>query len=253
MNVLKRISVTILTKDSQKYIGECLKALGAFDEVLILDNGSRDRTLEIARTFSNVRILEHPFIGFGPMKNLAAKKAKNDWILSVDSDEVLTSELLKALERLELKASDIVYAIDRLNHYRGRPIRCCGWYPDRVLRLYNRKAVAFNDALVHESLKLPPHARTKRLDGTLLHYPFDDVASLIEKMQRYSTLYAQTSSRSASPAKAFFRALFAFVKHYFFQRGFLCGYPGLLISVSNANGVFYKYMKRYETLQEPGR
>ena len=246
----KKCSVTILTKNSQKYLEKCLESLSSFSEIILLDSGSTDDTLSIAEKFSNVKIHQHPFLGFGPMKNLAAEKAKNDWILSIDSDEVLSTELLNTIKRLDPENRNTVYEIERLNHYRGKPIRCCGWYPDKVLRLYNRTATRFRDVAVHESLELPSYIETVTLQGTLLHYPFDNVAALIEKMQHYSTLYAQTSSKNATPGKAFFRALFAFIKHYFFQRGFLCGYPGLLISVSNANGVFYKYMKRYEFLQE---
>jgi len=245
------ISVTILSKNSERYLQRCLKSLCDFDEVILLDNGSQDRTLEIAQNFPNVRIYTHPFIGFGPMKNLAAQKAKNDWILSIDSDEVLSGDLQRTLKDLDLQDPNIVYSLDRLNHYRGRPIRCCGWYPDRIPRLYNRQKTSFSNAAVHESLVLHSSIRIQTLEGKLLHFPFDDASSLIDKMQRYSTLAAQTDTPSATPAKAFFRALFAFVKHFVFQRGFLCGYPGLLISVSNANGVFYKYIKRYELRKDP--
>jgi len=244
------ISVTILTKDSEKYLSQCLGALQMFNEVLILDSGSKDRTLDIASSYSNVTIIEHPFIGFGPMKNLAAEKARNDWILSIDSDEVASPELIEGIRRLDPRETETVYAISRLNHYRGKPIRCCGWYPDIVTRLFNRRHTRFNDAMVHESLLLHPETRIIELQGTLMHYPFDDVESLIDKMQSYSTLYASQNTKSSSPAKAFWRAGFSFFKNYFFQKGFLCGYEGLLISISNANGVFYKYMKLYEKQRE---
>ena len=244
--MVHKISVTILTKNSQKYLVQCLDALKKFDEVLILDNGSDDETLKIASSYANVMILEHPFIGFGPMKNLAAGKARNDWIFSVDSDEVASGELIEWIRKLDYTLINRVYTIDRINHYNGRPIRCCGWYPDTVLRLFNRTHTSFNDAMVHESLIMKSGTQKIELSGELKHYPFDDVASLINKMQRYSTLYAQQSSKTSSPMKAFWRATFSFFKNYFFQKGFLCGYEGLIISASNANGVFYKYMKLYE-------
>ena len=249
-----RISVTILTKNSQKYLRACLESLQDFDEVVILDNGSTDDTLAIARSFGNVTIHEHPFIGFGPMKNLAARKARNDWILSIDSDEILSPALVESIRKLDATRTDTVYAANRLNHYRGKPIRCCGWYPDLVTRLYHRGHTAFSDAKVHESLVLRPETRKVTLEGGVIeHYPFDSVEELLEKLQKYSTLYAGQSTKPSSPKKAFFRALFAFFKHYLFQRGFLCGYEGLLISVSNANGVFYKYMKLYEKRLEKAR
>jgi len=236
----------MLTKNSEKYLEESLKALSVFDEILILDNGSTDSTLEIASSFRNVKIITGQFIGFGPLKNRAAKEASNDWIFSIDSDEIVTPKLLESINKLDLTKKQRVYSVSRLNHYRGKPIKCCGWYPDRVLRLYNRTFTGYNDAVVHESLQLPEGTEMLTLDGYLKHYPFDNVESLIEKMQSYSTLYAEQSEKTSSPSKAAFRALYAFLKNYLIQRGFLWGYEGLLISVSNANGVFYKYMKLYE-------
>jgi len=244
--MVDQITVTVLTKNSQKYLSRCLDALKAFDEVLLLDNGSEDETLKIAENYENVTILEHPFIGFGPMKNMAAEKARNDWIFSVDSDEVASGELIDSIRQADPAQIKRIYAVSRLNHYNGKPVRCCGWYPDTVLRLFNRTHTQFNGAMVHESLILKPETEKMELSGELKHYPFDDIASLISKMQSYSTLYAQQSNKTSSSSKAFWRAVFAFFKNYFLQKGFLCGYEGLIISVSNANGVFYKYMKLYE-------
>jgi glycosyltransferase involved in cell wall biosynthesis len=244
--VVEQISVTILTKNSQKYLSDCLKALHPFSEIIILDNGSNDDTLKIAASYPNVKIVEHPFIGFGPLKNLAVHEARHDWILSIDSDEVATPELIASIQQLDPHKTDTVYSIARENHYRGKRIKCCGWHPDIVTRLFNRTHTRFSDAMVHESLIIHPHTKKERLEGTLKHYPFDNVESLIKKMQSYSTLYAEQNDKPSSPLKAFLRALFAFFKNYLLQKGIFYGYEGLLISVSNANGVFYKYMKLYE-------
>jgi glycosyltransferase involved in cell wall biosynthesis len=235
-----------LTKNSEKYLKESLDSLVEFDEVLILDNGSTDKTVEIALTYSNVKVVISEFIGFGALKNLAVESAKNDWILSIDSDEILSKALLKEIKRADLKDINSIYLIRRLNHYRRKTIRCCGWYPDIVPRLFNRRHTSFTDAMVHESVIVQKESKKIELKGEILHYPFDSVEDLIDKMQRYSSLYAKESSKSSSPLKALFRATFAFFKNYFLQKGFLYGFEGLLISVSNANGVFYKYMKLYE-------
>jgi glycosyltransferase involved in cell wall biosynthesis len=244
--VLEQISVTILTKNSEQYLAPCLEALQEFGEILIVDNGSTDRTIEIANNYSNVRIIEHEFIGFGPLKNFAVAQAENDWIFSVDSDEVATKELIQSIKRLDPGDRRKIYSIERLNHYRQKPITCCGWSPDRVARIFNRKYTSFSNALVHEGIIEPLQSQNILLEGKLLHYPFDSVESLINKMQSYSSLYAEQNTKHSSPAKAFWRAVFSFFKNYFLQKGFLCGYEGLLISISNANGVFYKYMKLYE-------
>lgn len=244
--MVKQISVTILTKNSQKYLAECLNALKEFDEIIILDNGSTDKTLQIAKTFSNAKVVKHDFIGFGPLKNLAVQKAKNDWILSIDSDEIATTELIESIKSINPNRINYIYSISRENYYKKRCIKCCGWHPDVVDRLFNRKYTQFSNAKVHESLIIKPNTKKILLKGKLKHYPFDSVESLIDKMQRYSTLYAEQSQKQSSPFKAFLRASFAFFKNYILQKGFLYGYEGLLISVSNANGVFYKYMKLYE-------
>ncbi len=244
--MLDQISVTMLTKDSQRYLEASLESLRPFDEVLVLDNGSSDATIEIAKSFSNVTLIQHPFIGFGALKNLAANRAKHDWILSIDSDEILPSKLIEEISRLDATQTKNIYAFSRLNHYRGKAVRCCGWSPDIVTRLYNRRHTRFSDVLVHESLITSAESKIKLLDTQILHYPFDSAEELIEKMQRYSTLYAKESLKPSSPIKAFLRASFGFFKNYFLQKGFLCGYEGLLISVSNANGIFYKYIKLYE-------
>jgi len=240
------ISVVMLTKNSSLYLDEVMNALKEFDEVIILDNGSTDNTLEIARTFRKVKIHEHEFIGFGPLKQLAVSFAKNDWILSVDSDEIVSDELVQEILSLSLN-KEKVYAIKRDNYYGERLIRCCGWENDYVLRLFYKKKVQFDNKQVHESLMLN-HATIQKLHNTMKHFSFKNAEGLIHKMQQYSTLYAlENRGRKKSSAwKAFGRALFSFIKNYIFQKGFLCGYEGLIISVSNANGVFYKYMKLKE-------
>ena len=241
------ISVTMITKDACRYIEESLGALERFDEVIVLDNGSTDDTIAIAEKFPNVRVFESPFIGFGALKNLAADYAKNQWILSVDSDEIFSPELVDEILSLSLDKSK-VYSIIRDNYYRGALIRCCGWENDRVDRLYNKNIVKFNDNKVHESLVLPEGVGRALLKGRFKHYTYDGTEELIEKMQRYTTLWADdyAGRKSSSPSKAVVRSIFAFSKFYFFKKGFLYGYEGLLISATNANNVFYKYIKLYE-------
>ena len=243
----EKITVTILTKDSEATLRECLEALRGFDEVVVLDSGSGDRTLEIARSFPNVVVHEHPFLGFGPMKNLAVDKASNDWILSVDSDEVVSSFLAEEIQSMQLD-EHCVYAVGRDNHYHGRLINGCGWDNDRVERLFNRKRVRFNDRMIHEGLEINEATRLVRLRGRLKHYAYDNASQLIAKLQHYSTLWAdeRKGKKSASALQAFLYAAFSFFKYYILKRGWLYGYEGLLISVSNANGVFYKYIKLYE-------
>lgn len=244
---MNKITVTILTKNSQKYIKECLESLVKFDEIILLDNGSIDDTMDMAKTFKNVKIYENEFIGFGALKNLAVSKARNNWILSIDSDEIFSSELVDEILNLDLDKQK-VYSILRDNYYNKKLVKCCGWNNDWVNRLFNKKVSAFNDKQVHESLILNDSIKLEKLQNRFKHYSFDNASQLLAKMDRYSTLYAKEhkNSKSSSPTKALVRSIFSFIKNYFFQKGFMCGYEGLIISISNANGVFYKYIKLYE-------
>jgi glycosyltransferase involved in cell wall biosynthesis len=241
------ISVTIITKNSSPYLAECLGALEVFSEVVIVDNGSTDDTISIASGFRNVTLYEHPFIGFGPLKNVAIDKATNDWILSVDSDEIVTPELANEILRLELDSSRI-YAVRRDNHYHRRLIQGCSWQNDQVQRLFNRKSTRYNEQLVHEGLKMNRNLSTELLQGRMKHYPYDNASQLIQKMQHYSTLWAheRRGRKKASPLQALFYGMLTFFKSYVLKNGWVYGYEGLLISISNANVVFYKYIKLYE-------
>ena len=131
------ISITILTKNSEEVLEKTLESTVAFSEVVLLDTGSTDGTLEIARKFHNVKIFNAPFQGFGKTHNVATSFASNDWVFSLDSDEVLSKELVQELLNKELD-SQCVYAVRRRNFLYGKEIKgCSGWNPDWVLRLYN--------------------------------------------------------------------------------------------------------------------
>ncbi|TLU88231.1 MAG: glycosyltransferase family 2 protein [Chlorobium sp.] len=244
------ISVTVLTKNSEAYLCECLEALKPFSEVVILDNGSTDKTLDIAGSFENVRVYEHPFTGFGPMKNLAVDKASNDWILSIDSDEIVSSELARDILSRDLEGN-CLYTVVRDNYYHGRLIRGCGWQNDHLYRLFNRKNNRFNNKLVHEGIEIKEGMKTALLKGRLKHYSYDNASQLLQKMQYYSTLWAEENQnkKKASPFKALMYGMITFFKSYVLQNGWLNGYEGLLISITEANGVFYKYIKLYEAVR----
>lgn len=240
------ISVTILTKNSQKYILEVLTALSDFSEVLIYDTGSTDKTLAIAQTFPNVVIHKHPFIGFGPTHNEASSLTQHDWVLSIDSDEIVTPDLSKEILQLPLERG-VVYAIPRDNEYKGKAIKWCGWYPDYQVRLYNRKDTRFSDAQVHEAV-ITKDMKTIKLRCPIKHYSYADIADFLNKMQNYTELFALQNKgrKKASMGKAISHAFFAFLKSYILKRGFMGGSEGFEISVYIANTAFYKYLKLAE-------
>ena len=242
------ISVTMPVKNAEKYLAQSLAALSGFAEVIVLDNGSSDATMEIAAGFANVRLHQSPFIGFGPLKNLAASLAEHDWILNIDSDEIVLPELAAEIAALTLD-ENTVYSLPRLNHYCGRPIRSCGWSPDYVLRLYHRGRVRYNDRRVHESLALPENTAIVRLRQELLHYSFDGVSELVEKkVQRYTDLFAEQQQFKQRTAllSAIGHGAAAFVKSYLFRGGWRDGATGWVISAAQAQGSYYKYVKLAE-------
>jgi glycosyltransferase involved in cell wall biosynthesis len=242
------ISVTILTKNCEETLAATLASVQTFSEVIVYDSGSTDRTLEIARSFPNVKIIQGTFNGFGPTHNAATASASHDWILSIDSDEVLTPELSAEIARLDLDRNR-VYQIPRHNYLNGKWIRWCGgWHPDPVVRLYHRRATQFSDDAVHEkvligTLKLTP------LTSPLLHTPYRRMEDFLTKMQTYSTLFANQhrGKKSSSIGKALTHGTSAFLKSYLFKRGFLGGKEGLIISLYNGHTSFYKYMKLLES------
>lgn len=236
-------TATILTKDNEETIGSVLDSVSSFQEVVLLDSGSTDATIEIAKIYSNVKIFKSPFIGFGPLHNLAAKYASNDWILSLDSDEVLTPELAEEILALKLD-SQFVYSFPFNNYFNGKLIKWCGWYPDRHVRLYNKTATSFTNDYVHERIQIDGLKEIK-LTSPVKHYSYRSISDFLRKMETYSTLFAEqnTGKKRSSLAKAIFHGGFAFIKSYIIKRGFLGGQEGYIISLYNAQTAFYKYLK----------
>jgi glycosyltransferase involved in cell wall biosynthesis len=240
------LSVTVLTKNSQRYLREVLSALDSFDEIVVYDTGSEDRTLEMAREFSNISLYEGPFIGFGPTHNRASACARHDWILSIDSDEIVTPALAREIAALKLTRGH-VYSFPRHNEYRGKWIRWCGWHPDRQIRLYHRLDTQFTEAQVHESIEWC-HLKEVPLCSPLRHYSYQEISEFLHKMQLYTSLFARQyqGKKGASFGHALFHGGYAFLRSYFLKRGFLGGREGFEISLYNANTAFYKYLKLAE-------
>ncbi len=244
MKKLCMLSVTILTKNCQDTLAKTLDSLKNFPEVLVYDTGSTDQTLSIAALYPNVRVVKGIFQGFGPTHNSASQLASQEWILSIDSDEVLSEELVQEIFHLTLDPSHI-YQIDRRNYFNGKWIKGCGgWYPDPVIRLYNRTATQFSGAAVHEKI-LVKNLSLKTLKGPLFHTPYRSIDDFLLKMQTYSTLFAEQNrgKKKASLLKALLHSWSAFLKSYLFKKGIFQGKEGLIISLYNAHTTFYKYLK----------
>jgi len=252
MSNTENISVTILVKNAESTLHECLEALRPFGEIVIVDNGSTDGTAGIVREFAashgHVKVLESPFIGFGPLKQLAVREASNDWILSIDADEVLQEHAVREIDSLSLDEHTVV-ALARMNCYDGTWIRGCGWYPDYVWRLFNRNHTGFNDNIVHEAVVLKEDSRSVRLKEALRHYTAADISFLLDKMNRYTSYSAQRKFEQGKRVTVFgalLRGWFVFHRDYLLRGGFRHGYKGFFVALYNASGAFYRYMKLYE-------
>jgi glycosyltransferase involved in cell wall biosynthesis len=241
---LPKISATILTKDSAALLPEVLQALEWCSEVVVLDTGSADGTLTIAAQFPNVRLhqLKGEFPGFGLAHQRAVALAQHDWILSIDSDEIVSPALRDEIAALEFDPQ-VVYAIPFQNFFDGRRITTCGWSPDRHERLFNRTVTNFCASEVHEKIRTNKLSIV-RLNAPICHYSYRSLDDFLRKMAAYSRLFATQNRgrRRSSPGKAVVRSAWTFLKSYVLERGITQGAEGLVISVYRAQTVFWKYM-----------
>ena len=239
-----KISATILTRDSSRRLPEVLAALSWCDEIVVFDTGSSDNTVALARRHTNVSVheLTGPFPGFGQAHRRAVALARNDWILSIDSDEVVTAALAAEITALA-PCPQTVYVIPFHNYFNGRLITSCGWYPDRHERLFNRRVTNFCANEVHERVQTE-NLRVQALTHPVRHYSYETADDFLRKMRAYSQLFAaqHVGRRPSSPGRAVRRSLWAFAKSYLWQRGFLQGYDGFIISSYRAQTTFWKYL-----------
>lgn len=248
--MIQHISAIVLAKNNELTIGNTLQALESFENVIVYDNGSSDTTKQIAKAFLNVELIEGAFNGFGWTKNKAAEYAKNDWILIVDSDEVIDTELLKTLQNTKLDINT-VYLLNFRAFYKKQEIKHCGWNNQKIKRLYNKSKTKYNDNDVHEDI-ITEGLQTELLKGNMLHYSYQSIEQFVNKANTYSTLFAKNNvgKKSSSPSKAFFNGCYSFIKTYIFKQGFRDGYVGLVIAFSHMVTNFYKYIKLYEFNKE---
>lgn len=237
--------MVIITKNEEENIKGCLESVSWADEIVVLDSGSADKTIEICKSYTNnVHITDWP--GFGPQKQRAVDAASNDWILSIDADERI-SEALKQqiLQSLEDPQKD-AYEVPRLSYLCGKPIRHGGWYPDHLVRVFNKNKAKFSNDLVHE--KVLVDGTIGRLSEDLIHYSYADLDQFMHKFNVYSRLGAQNlkaKNKTSGVLKAVVRGMISFLKVYIFKKGFLDGAEGLVIGISAFESTYYKYLKLY--------
>jgi glycosyltransferase involved in cell wall biosynthesis len=239
---MTKISALIITLNEEKHIGACIDALiGVADEILVIDSFSKDTTREIAQG-KGAKVVQLRFAGFGEQKNIGAEMAANDYILSIDADEILSEELRQSIIKQKNTLTEGLYYVNRLNFIGGKPIRTCGWYPDARIRLYNRTRAQWDKKQVHEELII--QEQSAFLKGDLLHYSYKDWKDMKKRTDRYAKLGAALN-KGQNPLILLFKMLInpiaKFIKSYILQSGFADGYTGWMISRYKARETFLKY------------
>ncbi len=242
---MPRLSAIVITLNEAANIGACLDTIAFCDERIVVDCGSSDGTVDIAKQ-QGARVERHEWAGYGPQKNYALSLATADWVLSIDADERVTPELATAIAAALADGSADAFEFPRLSSFCGRQMRHSGWYPDYVLRLFRRGKAKFDDALVHE--RVICGGSVKRLDQPLLHHPVSKLEDALSRMDRYSTAGAQVivaAGRKVSFMAGIGHGLYSFLRSYVLHMGFLDGAEGFLLAVANAEGSYYRYMKAW--------
>ena len=239
-----KISATIIALNEERNIARAIESLRCCDEIVVVDSGSIDRTVEIAEKLG-ARVIESPWRGYAGQKNYATEQAAHDWVLSIDADESL-SEALEA-EIWQIKKSGAqydAYTMPRLAQYLGRWILHSGWYPDRKVRLYNRTKARWFGDYVHESVKVT--GAVGHLESNLLHFTCNSLTEHLKTMDRYTTLAAEQlidQKVEIHWVRIVFDPLWTFFRTYFLKQGFRDGLEGLCIAYMAALYNFLKYAK----------
>jgi glycosyltransferase involved in cell wall biosynthesis len=236
-----KLSVIIITKNEAANMRDCLASVAFADEVIVLDSGSTDSTVQLCRELG-AQVFEHSdWPGFGPQKNRALSYASHEWVFSIDADERVTPELQAQIVAAMSGEYD-GYFVPRLSQFCGQFIHHCGWYPDYVLRLFKKSHAQFSDDLVHEHVVL--NGRSAKLRSPLLHYTYLSMADVERKTLQYARAGAEKSFARGKRAHAWdapVRGGWAFIRTYVMRAGFLDGKAGYQIALMNAKTTYLKY------------
>lgn len=247
-----KISATIIAYNEERNLPRAIESLRCADEIVVVDSGSTDRTVELAGKLG-ARVVESAWLGYAMQKNFAAEQAVNDWILSLDADESLSEALEAELWQWKKRTPDRdAYTMPRLAQYLGRWIRHSGWYPDRKVRLYDRRKARWEGEYVHESVKVS--GTVGHFESNLLHFTCDSLSEHLRTMDRYTTLAAEqllASGTEVTWGRLILEPVWTFFSTYILKLGFLDGVEGLAIANMAALYNFLKYAKA--RFMSPGR
>jgi glycosyltransferase involved in cell wall biosynthesis len=242
------ISICIICFNEEENIRMCLESSKWADEIIVVDSMSQDKTVEIAREYTDT-VYQRVWSGFVDGKNFALSKAACEWVFSLDADEKIPGELRDEIrEEIKKKYTKNGYTVPRLSFYQGRWIKHSGFYPDRQLRLFKRDKGLWVGKRVHERMEV--NGEVGQLKNNLLHYPYNGtISGQVQTIDAFSTLLAQNfhdQGKQYSPLLLFVRPPLKFIEVYLFRLGFLDGIPGFIIALSSAYAVFVRYVKLRE-------
>lgn len=242
---MSALSVIIITKNEAENITLCLESVKFADEIIVLDSGSTDETRSLALKYTPC-VFDVDWPGYGIQKNRALQKAKYDWVLSIDADEIVTPELQREIIEIvkQNNFDNDAFLIPRKSKYCDQFVYHGDWKNDHCIRLFRRLRARFTELPVHEGLEVS--GKVGNLRGTLLHNSFSNLEEVLYKINTYSTLSAQhkfNQGKKSSVLKAIGHGLWTFFRGYFLKLGFLDGKRGLLLAISNAEGCYYRYIK----------
>ncbi len=232
---MSKLSIVLITFNSEKFLEKVLNSCLFADEIVVVDSGSRDNTISIAQKYTN-KIYHQKWLGYGPQKQFAVNQAEHDWVFVLDSDEIITEQLKQEILKILKKPKYVAYSVPRLNFFFGRPIKTCGLYPDRTVRLFDKKFGSFSQDKVHEKVIIK--GKIGKLKNHILHYAYSTIEEFIEKQNKYSSL-----SPKKSRLKALISPKWTFFKLFFLKRGFLDGWHGYIIAKLYSQYTFWKYIK----------
>jgi glycosyltransferase involved in cell wall biosynthesis len=242
-----KVSAVIITYNEEQNIERCLTSLAAVaDEIIVVDSFSKDKTAEMAERLG-AKVYFNEFKGFGSQKCFAISKATNNWVISLDADEVISEELAASITKEKTNPHFDGYNINILPNYCGRWIRHCGWYPQPKLRLFDKNKCGMNANKVHESIVAKvPTAKIGKLRGDILHYSYKSLSDHTKKIELYSELAARNAiekGEKVSIMKIVLGPMWKFVYNYVLRGGFLDGYLGYVVCKNIAYTGFIKYVK----------
>lgn len=239
-----KLSVVIITKNEEKNIERCLKSiLEVADEIIVVDSFSTDNTMALCEKY-DVRVIQRKFEGYGSQKQFATEQANFDYVLSLDADEELSLELRKSILTAKESSEYDCYSFNRRNFCCNKAIRFCGWYPDKQIRLFNKRLLNWNDRTVHELIEVSNKQLISHLSGDLNHYTCSSFTEQQEKGEKYAKISADIIAKkrkSISWVTPGLKYCFVFFKTYVIKLGMLDGYSGLEISRISAKSSFSKY------------